>query len=191
MILPFIALASQLGHAERLVFTQSGSQIQFSMTATLHDIDGEAQVFSGHLDVNGDESSGEVSIDAKSLTTFMDKRDHKMHTETIQVSRFPNVVYTIHNIEGGKKNQLTDERHQIDSHRGSGEVILHGTLKIARVSREISIPAAYRWEEDALRLIGSTSIQWTDYRLPDPSLLISTLQPQIDIKFSVYASNHP
>lgn len=191
MFLPLLTLASSLGQAERLAFTNSGSKVQFHMAASLHEIDGEAQSFQGFLNINGPESHGEVTIQAGSLTTFLGVRDEKMHEETLQVSRYPNIVYTIHSIEGGKKNKLTEERYQIDSHKGSGEVILHGTLKVARVSQEISIPAAYRWEDDALRLIGSVTIQWTDFSLPDPSIFISTLQPPVDIKFSVYASNHP
>ena len=191
MLLSFITLATGLGHAERLAFTNSGSKVQFHMNASLHEIDGEAQKFQGHLNINGQESNGEVTIQADSLTTFLGVRDDKMHQETIQVSRYPNIVYTIHSIEGEKKNKLTEERYQIDSHTGSGKVILHGTLKVARVSREVSIPAAYRWEDDALRLIGSVTIQWTDFSLPDPSIFISTLQPPVDIKFSVYASDHP
>ena len=191
MLLPILFIASQPSFAERLEFTQSGSNIHFHMSASLHDINGEAQQFKGYLDIDESECSGEVSIDAKSITTFLGKRDDKMHSETIQVSRFPEVLYIIHSIEGRKKNQITEARHQIGAHIGSGEVILHGTLKIAGASNTVSIPAAYRWEDDSARLTGSASIHWTDFSLPDPSFLFSTLSPQMDIKFSIYATPPP
>ncbi|MGC6508799.1 MAG: YceI family protein [Myxococcota bacterium] len=104
MLLPIMSITSQLSFAERLVFTQSGSDNHFHMSASLHDINGEAQQFKGYLDIDESECSGEVSIDAKSITTFLGKQDDKMHSETIQVSRFPEVLYIIHSIEGRIKS---------------------------------------------------------------------------------------
>ena len=190
MFFTFLALCSSSVLAERLAFTNSGSKIQMHMTASLHEIDGEAQKFQGFFNIEDTESSGEVTIQADSLTTFLGVRDEKMLESTLDVNRFPNLVFTIHRIEGAKKNTLTEERYQINDHTGSGEVLLHGSLKIARVSREVSIPAAYRWEDGGLRLIGSTTLKWPDFNLPDPSIFISTLQPPVDVKFSIYATKN-
>jgi hypothetical protein len=188
MLCYLLIFLSDSSFAERLSFSNSGSTIQFQLVSTLHGIDGEAQGFQGFLDIGESDSSGEVDIETKSLTTFLGIRDKKMLETTLKANRFPNIVFNIHSIEGTKKNKLTKERHEISNHTGSGEVLLHGSLKIANVERTILIPAAYRWEEDALRLIGSTTINWTEFNLPDPSFFISTLQPEVEIRFSVYAS---
>jgi polyisoprenoid-binding protein YceI len=182
---------SSLSFGQRFQYTNSSSNIQLKMDASLHEINGKAQKFQGHFDIGKEKSTGELKIQADSLTTFLGVRDEKMHESVLQVTNFPNIVFNIHSIEGIGKNPLTDEKPQIHVQSGSGEIKIHGSLTVSRVSQEVSIPAAYRWEDGSLRIIGSTTIKWTDFNLPDPSIIISTLYPPVDIKFSLYASPSP
>jgi polyisoprenoid-binding protein YceI len=180
MILFFLTVMS---FAEILLFDETKGKLVFEMKASLHDIEGQAQQFLVELDVGpGSTNTGKVTLSANQLTTFLDVRDDRMYNEVLQVDKFPVVTYTILSINGA-----TDG---LNSGQGKGKVTLRGTLNIASIEREVDIPVAYMWTNDGtLKLAGKTQIRWTDFGLPDPSIMISTLYPPMDIKFSITSNN--
>ena len=58
-------------------------------------------------------------------------------------------------------------------------------------SRDVVIPATYTWEGDSVRLTGTHEVKWPDYGVPDPSILISTLYPEVNVQFNVLLSEAP
>ena len=51
--------------------------------------------------------------------------------------------------------------------------------------RGIVIPATYSWTDNKLQLTGQKQVKWTSYGVPDPSIIISKLHPEIDVRFDL------
>ena len=62
---------------------------------------------------------------------------------------------------------------------------LHGQLAIRSTTRDLVIPATYAWSDDGLQLAGKSTVTWTDFGVPDPSIMISKVQPALDLRFDV------
>jgi polyisoprenoid-binding protein YceI len=168
--------------ADRYSFDESGGKVLFHLVASLHEIDGQAQKFNGWINIGeGSDHTGEVIVQTNQLTTGLGVRDERMYDFVLQTERYPTIQYKIYGIDGDTAG--------LDSGKGTGKLTLKGALTVATVTKDIAIPAAYKWEDGSLKLIGKSTIQWTDFNLPDPSIKISTLNPPLDIKFSLSAKS--
>jgi polyisoprenoid-binding protein YceI len=158
--------------------------IRFHLEASLHEIDGEAQNYTGQLDIGpGSQHTGDVQIPSSGLTTGLGVRDDRMHDFVLNTAKYPSISYSILGMSGDVAT--------LDSGTGSGMLVLNGKLTIAGVSHDLDIPAAFTWTDGSVKLVGKVTTQWTLFNLPDPSILISTLKPPIDLKFAVTASKIP
>lgn len=170
--------------AERYAFDDASGSITFGMQASLHEVNGAAQNFSGELDIGSDKPTGKVTVQAAQLTTFLGARDDRMHSYCLEIDRYPTVEFRI--------AATTGDVRGLNSRRGSGTVELRGQLTVRSATRDVIIPATYRWERDGtLHLTGAHQLQWTDYGVPDPSIIISTLYPDMNIQFDVTLTERP
>ena len=169
--------------AARFTFDNQSGQITFEMQASLHEIDGTAQQFSGELDIGSATPSGKISVQASQLTTHLAVRDERMYSYCLEVEQFPTVDLLISAVTGDIKG--------LNSRKGSGRIELRGQMTVRSAARDIIIPATYRWEGSTLRLIGDHQLLWTDYGVPDPSIIISTLSPELDVHFDVVLREKP
>jgi len=163
-------------HAKTYAFSQSGSSLKFFNKASLHGIEGKAKTFSGSLDT--DALTGSLVVQATSMTTSLGPRDNKMHKFCLESAKFPTVTFDVKSIEGGEALQ---------SGEGSGTVTLVGSLKIRDVSKSVRVATNYSFGADGLSLSGRYDFKWTEYKVPDPSILISTLYPEMNVQFSLKA----
>ena len=74
-----------------------------------------------------------------------------------------------------------------DGGRG-GDIVLVGTLTLRDVTLPVRVAASYAWEGEALRLRGRHSLLWADWNIPDPSILLSTVRPEVTVIFDLIAS---
>ena len=155
-------------------FNQAGSSVKFFNTASLHGIEGAAKSFSGSLDT--DALTGGFSVKTASMTTNLGPRDTKMHEFCLESEKFPTIVFSVTGIEGGEALQAGS---------GSGKVTLTGTLKIRDVTKPVSIAADYAFSDGGLSLKGRHDFKWTDFNVPDPSIIISRLYPDMNVQFSL------
>lgn len=171
-----LALASG-ADAARFAFDDKSGEITFGMEASLHSITGEAQAFTGELDIGSAMPTGKISVQAQQLTTHLEVRDARMYSHSLETERFPSIEVLISAVTGDVKG--------LNSRKGSGRIELRGQMTLRSATRDVIIPATYRWEGNTLYLSGSHQLLWTDYGVPDPSILISTLFPEVDVSFSV------
>lgn len=165
------ALAAALG-------VEAGSgRVAFQLASSLHPVEGQARSYSGHLDT--DALTGELTVDATSLTTGLGPRDSRLLAWCLEVTRFPTVALVLARVDGA----VADLRKGA----GSGAITLFGTLTIRDVARDVSIPATFAWEGDKLRIKGRHEMKWTDWNIPDPSTLLSTVAPEMSVSFDVLA----
>jgi polyisoprenoid-binding protein YceI len=69
--------------------------------------------------------------------------------------------------------------------KGEGTLQLNGQLTLRTATRDVSVPVRYWWEGGTLRVSGAHRFKWPDYGLPDPSIVISTLYPEVDVRFDL------
>jgi len=167
--------ASSIATAGQYSFDTSGSKVTFELSSTLHDFDGQAKSFSGSLDT--DAGTGSLTIDATSLTTDLGPRDSKMHSFCLESGTYSTISFELTSIGGDAAG--------LQSGAGAGKISLNGNLTIRDMVLEVEIPTEYSFEGAALTLKGKLGMSWKTFEVPDPSILISKLAPDMKIKFKL------
>ena len=162
--------------AKTYTFSQSGSSIKFFNKASLHGIEGTAKSFGGTLDSAS--LTGSLVVKTASMTTDLGPRDKKMHEFCLESVTFPAITFDVKSIEGGEALQNGE---------GAGQVTLVGSLTIRDVSKSVRIAADYAFVDTGLKLTGRYDFKWTDYGVPDPSIIISKLYPEMNVQFTLNA----
>lgn len=169
------ASLSNLAEAASYSFSNSGSRITFDMSSSLHDFEGKAKSFKGSLDAAA--GTGTLTIDATSLTTELGPRDKKMHEFCLESGSYPEISFEVTSIGGDLAG--------LQSGAGAGKVTLNGNLTIRGMYVEESISADYSFDNGELTLRGSLRTSWKTFGVPDPSIIISKLDPSMKIKFKL------
>ena len=172
---------STQAEATKYTFDQSGGSLTFHNTASLHGIDGVAKNFSGSLDSAA--GTGVLVVQTKSMTTNLGPRDKKMHEYCLESDKFPTIEFKVTGLGNGADG--------LKARAASGKVVLNGSLKIRDTSKSISVPTTFTASGDDLTLKGKFDFSWKDYNVPDPSILISTLYPDMSVKFSLKLKGEP
>lgn len=156
-------------------FSNSGSRITFDMSSSLHDFEGKAKSFEGTLDT--DAGTGKMTIDATSLTTDLGPRDSKMHKSCLESGTYGTISFEVTSIEGDLAG--------LQSGAGAGKVTLKGNLTIRGMYVEESISTDYSFDGGTLTLRGGLRMSWKTFGVPDPSIVISKLDPSMKVKFKI------
>jgi polyisoprenoid-binding protein YceI len=160
--------------AAKYSFSQSGSSLKFLNKASLHGIEGKAKAFSGTLDT--DALTGVLTVETAEMTTSLGPRDTKMHKFCLESKKFPKISFSVTGIEGGEALQAGS---------GSGKVTLVGKLTIRDVSLPVRVVADFSFTGADLSLKGRYDFKWTDFNVPDPSIFVSTLYPEMNVQFQL------
>ena len=160
-----------------LSFGSTDGSIGFHAVASLHEFDGKAGNFSGSLDTTL--LTGTLVLQAASLTTALGPRDERMREYCLETEHFSDIRFDVSSITGSLEG--------FQAQRGSGGIFLVGLLTIRDVSQKMQVPATYSWENGGLRLTGRVPLHWADFGIPDPSVVMSTLSPEITVQFDILA----
>jgi polyisoprenoid-binding protein YceI len=166
-----------LAAAASLAVAPADGRVEFHADSSLHPVDGAARQFTGHLDT--DALVGDLDVMASSLATGLGPRDSRLVSWCLEAPRFPSIHLAVARISGAVEG--------LRAAAGSGGVTLEGTLTIRDVVREVTIPATYAWEGSNLRLKGRYAMKWTDWNVPDPSIVLSTVAPEMNVTFDILA----
>lgn len=175
-MLALLLLLSRPVHAAMLSFSAADGSLGFHAVASMHSFDGQARSFEGTFDL--DTLQGQLSIPTAALSTSLGPRDERMR-EYLDVMQFPTISFNV--------SQTTGNIEGLRSGSGSGGILFVGSLMVRGVSKEIEVPTSYSWENGHLRLKGSLPLRWSDFGIPDPSIVLSTLSPELSIRFDVQA----
>ncbi len=160
-----------------LAVSSGDGALGFHNTATLHAFDGSARTFDGQIDTAA--LTGRLSVQAASLTTGLGPRDSRLLSWCLEAPRFPTIELVVSSITGAVEG--------LRAAAGAGTVTLVGTLTVRDTTREVAIPAAYAWEGTNLRLNGRYELAWPDWNVPDPSIVLSKLDPDMVVTFDLLA----
>jgi len=181
---PILALSflgwSSSSEAAKYTFGTAGSSVTFQNQASLHGIDGEVKEYSGSFDSTA--GTGLLVVKTKSMTTNLGPRDNKMHSFCLESEKYPTIEFKVSSVTGLESVQAGSKR---------GRITLNGNLKIRDVTKPISVASSFVTVGNDLTLQGQLDFKWTDFNVPDPSILISTLYPDMSVKFSLSMKGEP
>ena len=169
---------STASEAAKYEFDSSDGSVTFHNIASLHTFDGVAKEFGGVFD--SDLGTGRLVVQTRSMTTNLGPRDKKMHTYCLEVEKFPTIDFNVSGVAG--LSLLNSEVKQ-------GRVTLQGELTIRDVTKPVAVQTSFSTEESHLKLEGEIGFKWTEFEVPDPSIFISTLYPDMSVKFSIKLAN--
>lgn len=158
-----------------LTFAAAEGQLGFHAVASLHEFDGKAKDFTATFDPTT--RKGLVRLLTKSLSTGIGARDSRMLYTCLLANDNPDITLVIDDLEGAAPI--------LDAGEGHGAAVVVGTLRIRGVEAPVRVPAEVAWEAGALRVRGSFALTLDTYGIPDPSILTSTLRPEITVRFDL------
>ncbi len=169
-------LSLQAANADRFAGDDTKGSLDMEMVASLHDVPVEANSFTTEL-IIGEDITGKLVVQANSLKTGIGMRDSKMYEYCLETDKYPTVTFEMRGVTGDAEG--------LKSKKGTGKIKLHGKLTVRSTTRDIAVPTTYTWKDEQLHLKGTAELKWTDYGVPDPSILISTLYPEIKLSFDL------
>ena len=170
-----LAGLSTLPTAEAAKFSGNSGSVQFFNEASLHKFEGNAKSFAASMDT--DSLTGSLVVQTKSMTTNLGPRDSKMHDFCLESDKYGTITFTVTGMDG--------DTEALKAGTGEGKVTLKGNLKIRDATKAVSMPASFSAAGGSVTLNGSYAFKWTDFNIPDPSIFISTLYPDMSVKFNV------
>lgn len=169
-----VAMAPALARAEewRVDLDPDRTQVTFTLKATLHTVEGSAQLASGSLVIDTETGAvtGEVVVDAASVDTGNNGRDNKMHGKVLLSAEHPQIVLQPSRVEGA----LT-----VGS---STEVAVVGRVVLLGEPHPISIPMKVRIDATNFSVEAVFTIPYVEWGLKDPSTFVLRVAKEIQVR---------
>jgi polyisoprenoid-binding protein YceI len=150
--------------------------VHFTLRTSLHTVHGTFRLKSGK--VNFDPAAGKLSglivFDATSGQSGNDGRDSKMHREILESQKYPEISFTLTEVQGPVKAE------------GDSKVQVKGTLRLHGDDHEIMIPVDVRISGSELSLDTNYSIPYIAWGLKNPSTFI--LRASDTVQLSIQAA---
>lgn len=146
----------------------AASRAGFELEATMHTVHGESRAVDGEVKAVF-EADGSVRFDGRvlvavaSLDTGNARRDKKMRAESLEVARFPSVVF---------EPATLDPPAAGPEPSGASRQVLHGRLTIRDVTKPIVLDVRVARMGDRFTVTGGMDVVLADYGIPDPSVLL-------------------
>ena len=158
----------------------SNTIVTFEVDSTFHLVQGKTSGITGSVK-QGDTSDPlsievDLAIPVASFNTDWDSRDEKLAT-VMAAKEFQTVTF--------KSSRLAQSCHPLRiSHEQRCAGSLEGTLTIRDVTKPVSLPVEIVREGNRDTISGKLTINWAEYNVEDPSILIAKLDPSVTIAYS-------
>lgn len=146
----------------------SNTHVSFVLDSTWSTINGTTKDLAGSISLKDKKDPLSIVVDltikVKTLDTDWDDRDETLQ-ECMASDQYPTVSFISQRLSDNCKPSLIDI-----SKRCSGS--LTGILTIRDVTKEVTLPVEISKEPESYRIKGTLPLQWADYNIEDPSILI-------------------
>ncbi len=157
----------------------SNTSVSFVVDSTFSTINGTTKDLFGSISLKDRKDPLSIVVDlaikVKTIDTDWDDRDETLQ-ECMASDQFPTVSFISQRLSDNCKPTLIDI-----SKRCSGT--LTGILTIRDVTKEVTLPVEISKEADSYRIKGTLPLQWADYNIEDPSILIVQLDRTANISY--------
>lgn len=182
--LAFLSLSINSVYAKefRYDFTNKDGKVIFDLSTNMHGIKADVKKFKGHMSVKTedektiDEVEGLLEIDATSITTNIWLCDNRMQKETLNTAKFPKIIFKV------LKVVIVSNRVDIDN---TVTLKMSGDLTIRDITKKVEIPVKINVAKNrtSATVEGRYKVNFSDYNVPDPSILIARVSPIVDLSF--------
>ena len=152
------------------------STVQFTLPDVLHTVHGNFKLQHGNIRFNPStgQISGEIVVDATSGDSGGAGRDHRMHRNILESTRFPEIVFTPDRVEGTVA--LT----------GTSQVQVHGMFRIHGASHEITLPVQVQMADGRPTATTHFVVPYVKWGMKNPSTFILRVSEKVDIDITAY-----
>lgn len=165
-------------------FNNKDGKITFDLSTNVHPVKANVEKFKGFLNVkssdekNIDSVNGSLEIDTRSITTNISMCDARMKSETLNVSKYPKIIFKVSDVDVVSNKLSSDNTINLK---------LIGNLTIKNTSKKIEVPVKVTVANDKESAIveGSYKVNFNDFNVPDPSVLIAKVDPVINLSFKL------
>lgn len=165
-------------------FSNKDGNVDFNLSTTMHPLKAVVKKFKGHMNIkskdekNIDQVEGILEIEANSITTNNSLCDNRMKNETLSVSKFPKITFKV------SKIAIISNKISIDN---TINLKMLGDLTIREVTKKVEIPVKINVAKDKTSAVveGNYKVNFNDYNVPDPSILIAKVDPIVDLSFKL------
>ena len=175
--------SGQAPPAAPVAVLQSGT-LSFSGHATVGDFTGSTTTITGAVTSDLPDARGWVEAPVATLVTHNDHRDRDLRA-SMEVERYPTMRFTLARTTGAPVNG------------GTASVVLHGSLTIHGVTREIELPAAVEQRADTIHVTAAFPLDLHDYRIGGLTKMLGMLrmdphiEVHVDLRFVATSSVNP
>ena len=179
LLVPQLSLADPWNTPATL--SDSNTTVSFAVDSTFHYVEGHTKGITGRawLESPSDYRSirAELSLPVAQFDTDSARRDARMR-EVLHADTSPAVQVAV-----AGSDSVCDPDGITAATPCS--MALTTKLTINQTTKTMSIPATITRNGDSFIVTGSSSLQWADYGVEDPSILIARLDPTVTINFSI------
>lgn len=155
----------------------TNTKVTFLGDCTWYEIDGVTSQIKGRawLADPKDFTSirGEISLPVRSLDTDSDLQNEKLW-EVMSEERYKTALFTL--------TKISDLCNPLDMKEGGiCEAKIVGNLKLLKTTKELEIPVKIKKTGSVFKLTGEFIMDWRDYEIEDPSMLVNKVDPLVKI----------
>ena len=161
------------------------SSMDFSVSAQLHDVDGESSFFSGTITGDpADITTAKISVklDPTTLNTDNENRDKDLREKCLETTKFPAIEFESTSITAKQKELKEGQPVKAD---------VKGLLKMHGLEKEMTVPVTIRLDKDVLTAEGTMAVVLDEWKILRPKVMVVQLQNDVSIKFTIGARRVP
>jgi polyisoprenoid-binding protein YceI len=183
LLLLTIALGAETLQAQEMTLEldPANTHINFTLEATLHTVHGTFALKSGTIRFNPTtgSASGLVTVDATSGDTENKSRDHKMHQETMESQRYPEITFTPTKLSGKVELQ------------GDSNVQVDGILKLHGTEHPMTLTLPMQVKGNTLSAQTHIAIPYIAWGLKNPNTLFLHVSDKVEVDISAVGHVNP
>ena|SRR5579864_7918975 len=182
LLWPVICVPALSAQESVITVDPATTQIQFTLGATMHTVHGNFKLKSGqiHLDSSTGHVSGAVVIDATSANTDNASRDKNMHSQVLESTKFPEIVFAPTQVKGAVP---TEGASQVEV---SGVIRIHGADHPVTLTFSVQPGAA-----GSLKVSAKFPVPYKAWGLKDPSTFLLHVSDAVNVEVRATARIAP
>lgn len=161
------------------------TRISFEVDSTWHLVEGKTSGVSGAIWLadQGDPLSirGDIKIPVARFNTDWESRDEELR-HVMDIAHYPDVSFHLAGTQS-----LCKPDSLVEAASCTGELL--GDLEIKSHRAPQAVGVQVRRDGDDFIVAGDFSINWSEFGVEDPSILIAKVQPQAKIMFEIILAN--
>jgi polyisoprenoid-binding protein YceI len=151
------------------------SKANFSVDTTLHTVHGTFNIKSGivRFDPETGKASGAIIVFATSGESGNGSRDARMHTEILETTKYPDVVFRPAQVEGKVAPS------------GASDVKLHGTFSIHGTDHDLTAPVHAEMAGDHWNGTSNFEVPYVTWGIKDPSNFLLKVKHVVHVEMEM------